>query len=618
MAGLIPQAFIDDLVARADIAELIGRRIRLKRQGREFAALCPFHEEKTPSFTVSPQKQFFHCFGCGAHGTAIGFLMRYEHLEFVQAIERLADELGLEVPREGGETNPNAALYEALAQAQRLFASALEKTSHAGDYLTGRGITAEAIEAWGFGYAPGGGEVLAAALAKRGLDVKTLSAAGLVGTSARGPYDRFRDRITLPIRDARGRIVGFGARSLGEATPKYLNSPETRVFHKGRLLYGLYEARQRERRLERLVVVEGYMDVIGLATAGFGGAVATLGTAVTETQARLLFGTGAGEVIYCFDGDAAGERAAWRALEQTLAALAPGRQVRFAFLPAGEDPDSLVRSAGLAAFEDVLAAAKPLSVWLLDSLADAGIAGAEERARFAGALKSLVNRIADPLFREAVLVSAAERMSLPLARLERLMEAPAAGGRRGEPGRTALREPARPAAAPVTFHPRVEWLLGRLLSDPAAVAGLEWPEELEGPELDGLAVLREMLETLARRPGISTAGLLEYWRERPEAVRLGRLAAAPSLPLNPDQLQAEFRDALGRLGRESRRARLAALERCSAERPLDEAEQRELSLLSRLYALEGAADGGEPPPERRAEYESLLARYERDKAGEKA
>ncbi|MGH8427454.1 MAG: DNA primase [Gammaproteobacteria bacterium] len=612
MPGLIPQSFIDDLVARADIAELIGRRVRLKRQGHEFAALCPFHQEKSPSFTVSPQKQFFHCFGCGAHGTAIGFLMRYEHLDFVQAVERLADELGLEVPREGGEANPHGHLYEALAQAQRLFAAALEDATNAGSYLDGRGITPEAIETWGIGYAPGSGEVLSAALSKQGLDMKILTAAGLVATSVRGPYDRFRDRITFPIRDTRGRIVGFGARSLGAATPKYLNSPETPVFHKGRMLYGLYEARQRERRLERLVVVEGYLDVIALAIAGFGAAVATLGTAVTEAQARLLFGTGAKEVIYCFDGDAAGERAAWRALEQTLPALAPGRDVRFAFLPSGEDPDSLVRGAGLAAFEEVLSAARPLSVWLLDSLAGTSTADAEDKARFAGALRPLLNRIADPVFHEAMLASAAERIGLPLARFTRLMEAPTPADRRSEIARRQPREPAKPAGTSVDFHPRVEWLLRRLLADPEAIAGVEWSESLDRLNLPGLPVLRKMLETLARRPDISTAGLLEQWRDWPEAARLGHLAAGKPLLLDSAQLLAEFRDTLKRLGREARRARLAALERHSAERPLNEAEQRELSLLNRLYALEGAADSGMLSPEKQAEYESLLAQYGRN------
>ncbi len=603
MAGLIPQEFIDDVVARSDIVELIGRRIRLKRQGHEFAALCPFHEEKTASFTVSPQKQFFHCFGCGAHGTAIGFLMRYENLEFPQAVERLADELGLEVPREGGATNPHTALFEALAQAQRLFAAALKKSDKAHAYLEGRGIAPKTRDDWGIGYAPAGGETLFQALTKRGLDEKTLTAAGLVSRSARGAYDRFRDRITFPIRDNRGRVVGFGARALGEATPKYLNSPETPVFHKGRLLYGLYEARQVSRRLERLVAVEGYMDVIGLAQTGFAEAVATLGTAVTEAQAKLLFGTGAGEIVYCFDGDAAGERAAWRALEQTLPALAPGREVRFAFLPSGDDPDSLVRGAGIAAFEAVLAAARPLSSWLLDKLAENGLEGAEAKARFAGEFKPLANRIRDPVFRETLLAAAAERLDLPLARFARLMEAPARERSMRKPRASEPAEAPKAAARP--FDPRIKWLLRRLLAEPSAIAGTHWPPTLSALDIPGASVLHEMLEILAQSPQLSTAGLLEHWRERPEAARLGRLASE-TLPLGPEEIAVEFRDALARLERGPREARLSALERHATERALDAAERRELLLLHRIQALESRTD---LTPEQLDELAALVTKY---------
>ncbi|MDN5864622.1 MAG: DNA primase, partial [Gammaproteobacteria bacterium] len=479
MAGRIPQAFIDDLIARTDIVEMIGRRVRLKRQGHEFAALCPFHDEKTPSFTVSPQKQFFHCFGCGAHGTAIGFLMRYEHLEFPQAVERLADEHGLEVPHEGGPANPHTALFEALARAQRLFVAALEEADPARDYLAKRGISAAAIEAWGIGFAPPGGEVLLRALGREGVEEKTLAAAGLIASGASGRYDRFRDRITLPIRDTRGRVVAFGARSLGDAKPKYLNSPETPVFHKGNFLYGLFEARQRASRLQRLVVVEGYMDVIALTAAGFEAAVATLGTAVTETQARRLFGTGAGEVIYSFDGDAAGERAAWRALEQTLPSLAPGREIRFVFLPAGDDPDSLVRRDGLAAFEKTLETARPLSAWLIDHLAEDGVGSAEERARFTGRFKPLANRIRDPVFRDILLSAAAERAGLPLERFERLMRGQSSGpGRQAERAAPRSRPDSRPGSESGPFDRRVKWLLRRLLSEPAAIAGQPWPQAL--------------------------------------------------------------------------------------------------------------------------------------------
>ncbi|MGH8273268.1 MAG: DNA primase [Gammaproteobacteria bacterium] len=607
MAGLIPQAFIDDLIARTEIVELIGRRIRLKRQGHEFAALCPFHEEKSPSFTVSPQKQFFHCFGCGAHGTALGFLMRYENLEFPQAVERLAEEHGLEVPHEGGAINPHTSLYEALARAERLFAAALKKADAARSYLEGRGLDAETIAAWGVGYAPGGGETLLKALGKEGLSEETLAAAGLVSRSARGAYDRFRDRVTFPIRDTRGRVVGFGARALGEATPKYLNSPETPVFHKGRLLYGLYEARQANRRLDRLVVVEGYMDVIGLAAAGFEGAVATLGTAVTEAQALLLFGTGTGEVLYCFDGDAAGQRAAWRALEQTLPALAPEREVRFAFLPAGEDPDSLVHRDGLVAFEAVLAAARPLSAWLLDHLAADGINGAVERSRFAARFRPFANRIRDPVFHKFMLSEAAQRIGLKLENFEPLMETPAQDhARRGNRPLPRRSSPGGPSVTPTALDSRIKVLLRLLLAEPAAVAGHTWPRALDRLEIPGAAILREMLEILAQHPQLSTAGLLEHWRERPEAALLGRLAASEPVLLDADGIAAEFRDALAKLGREPRRARLAALERRSGERALGAEEKRELRLLQRIQVLEDRAD---LPPAKRDEYEALRAEY---------
>ena len=420
MAGLIPQTFIDDLIARADIVELIGRRVRLKRQGREFASLCPFHNEKTPSFTVSPQKQFFHCFGCGAHGTALGFVMRYEHLDFPQAVEQLAGELGIEVPHTAAADNPNAPLYEVLARAQRFYATELLHDRRAQEYLDARGLST-AREEYGMGYAPADGDRLLAALAQADIAPKTGLAAGLIASNDRGPYDRFRDRLMFPIRDNRGRTVGFGGRALGKARAKYLNSPETAVFHKGRLLYGLFEARQRERRLQQLVVVEGYLDVIGLAVAGFGTAVATLGTAVTEAQAEALFRTGASEVVFCFDGDEAGLHAAWRAMEQVLPVLGPDRSVHFVFLPPGEDPDSLVQKSGVGAFEAELARARPLSTYLFDTLAAPGMKGAEQRARFAGKLKPLLARVRDPVLRETLSAEAAERMGLPLARLEPLL-----------------------------------------------------------------------------------------------------------------------------------------------------------------------------------------------------
>ncbi len=592
MAGLIPQTFIDELIARADIVELIGRRVRLKRQGREFAGLCPFHNEKSPSFTVSPQKQFFHCFGCGAHGTALGFIMRYDHLDFPQAVELLAGELGLEVPHEAGSggENPHAGLYEVLSRAQRFYAAEFERSQTARDYLAGRGLEA-AREEYGIGYAPASGETLFNALRKAGFSPEDGLKSGLLATNARGPYDRFRNRLMLPIHDNRGRTVGFGGRTLGDDKAKYLNSPETPVFHKGRLLYGLFEARQRERRLQRLVVVEGYLDVIGLAVAGYGAAVATLGTAVTEAQAEALFRTGAEEIIFCFDGDAAGLRAAWRALEQVLPALSPGRAARFAFLPSGEDPDSLVRTAGLDAFEQILEAAQPLSAYLFDTLAEPGMEGAEHRARFAGALKPLLQQVRDPLFRETLTVEAAERLHLPLSRLEPLLN-------ENPPPRQSRAAPATRPSAPRSetappWDPRVERALALALAAPQAISAAMPKTDLSGLELPGANVLKTMVETLARHPHLTSASLLERFRTDPAAPRLGRL---------PEK----YRDSIWQLAEDGQEARLALEFSETLERLEESAIEVELERL-RL-----AVDSGQAlDAESQARLRELLAKRQK-------
>ncbi|HEX5314379.1 MAG TPA: DNA primase [Gammaproteobacteria bacterium] len=573
MAGLIPQSFIDELIARADIVELVGRRLRLKRQGREFSALCPFHEEKSPSFTVSPQKQFFHCFGCGAHGTALGFLMRYENLDFVQAVEHLAADLGLEVPHEGGaKTRPHTPLYEALGRAQAFFGTELSRSARAQEYLRRRGLTAPAVETWGIGYAPTDGTALLAALRGAGVDEAVLVAAGLIARNTRGSYDRFRDRLMLPIRDSRGRVTGFGGRTIGEGKPKYLNSPETPVFHKGRMLYGLYEARRQQAGIERLVVVEGYLDVIALAGAGFRGAVATLGTAVSEAQMELLFRSGADEVIFCFDGDAAGERAAWRALEQSLPAVAPGRVLRFGFLPAGEDPDSLVRHDGLEAFEKILTAAQPLSVFLLDRLAAGGLDGAEGRARFAGALRPLLGRVRDELFRDALLTEAAGRLQMAPERLTRLLLPP----RRPAIAAASTSAGFRPA---ISIDPRVARALSLALALPGRVASEGWPESIAALALPGAALLAEVVETLRTDPHLTTAGVLEHWRDRPEASLLGRLASRDPLIDGDEALAAEYRKVLADLVRTGREAEIRQLREAATLRDLDQTERERLRRL---------------------------------------
>ena len=369
MAGLIPQAFIDDLLGRLDIVDVVGSRLNLRRSGDNHLARCPFHDEKTPSFSVSRSKQFYHCFGCGAHGSAIRFMMDYEHLDFPEAVEVLAASLGLDVPREQGaerQVESNRELFTVLEDCVQVYRRALRDYPAAVAYLKERGLSGEIARDFALGYAPEGWETLRDAL---GTDAQTslFSAGMLIKNKQGGYYDRFRDRIMFPIRDTRGRAIGFGGRALGEATPKYLNSPESPVFHKRREVYGLYEARQANASRQPLVVVEGYMDVIALHQHGLPNAVATLGTAVTGDQLKRLFRE-THELIFCFDGDAAGRRAAWRALESALPLLEDGREARFALIPEGEDPDALVRREGADAFRQRLAQTPPAAEFLLDEL----------------------------------------------------------------------------------------------------------------------------------------------------------------------------------------------------------------------------------------------------------
>ncbi len=399
---MIPQSFIQDLLGRIDIVEVVDRYVKLKRTGANYAACCPFHTEKSPSFTVSPTKQFYHCFGCGAHGTAIGFLMEYGGMGFVDAVKDLAQGVGMQVPEEvrseqarrREEEGPD--LHGLLLQAAQYYRSQLKDAPHAIDYLRRRGLSGEIAKRFGIGYAPDGWQNLATAFPD--YQDKALNAAGLVKQTDDGKrYDVFRDRIMFPIVDARGHIIGFGGRVLGDGEPKYLNTPETAVFEKGRELYGLFQARRAIRDAGAVIVVEGYMDVVALAQADVEYAVATLGTATTPVHVQKLLRQ-SDEVVFCFDGDAAGRRAAWRALENCLAHLSDGKQVKFLFLPDGEDPDSYVRAHGKAAFETLLAKADTLSRFLIDELRSATDMGTSEgRAKLLQQAKPLVKQIAAPM-----------------------------------------------------------------------------------------------------------------------------------------------------------------------------------------------------------------------------
>lgn len=409
----IPDYFVQDLLARTDIVELVNSRVPLKKSGRNYSACCPFHQEKTPSFSIAPDKQFYYCFGCGANGNAVGFLMEYERLSFPEAVEQLAHKAGLEVPKEE-DGRPSQSkqqrdrlqvLYDLLSRAERFYRQQLKSAPEkkgAVDYLKGRGLSGEIAKRYGLGYAPPGFDNLMTGLSLDKEGVEQALQAGLLvrNDDSNRTYDKFRDRAIFPIRDSRGRTIGFGGRILGDGKPKYLNSPETPVFHKGQELYGLWEWRQSKEKSGRLFVVEGYMDVIALAQNGVENSVATLGTATTEEHAQKLFRQ-VDNVVFCFDGDNAGRRAAWRALESAMSALEDGKQARFLFLPDGEDPDTLIRAQGREAFLVLADQAPTLSTYLFNHLSeDLDLSTVDGRARLAKLAMPILERAKGELYRK--------------------------------------------------------------------------------------------------------------------------------------------------------------------------------------------------------------------------
>ena len=404
MSGRIPQSFINDLVGKVDIVEVIGSRITLKKTGKNYSGLCPFHSEKTPSFSVSPDKQFFHCFGCQESGTALGFLMLHDRLDFVEAVEALAGSIGLDVPREKGfstkENKADGKLLEALSKATDFFKNQLRESESAKKYLQGRGISGALARDFQLGYAPAGWQVLESNL--NGVTKKSLLDAGLVSQGDKGKsYDRFRDRIMFPIRNTRGQIIGFGGRLMSsDEGPKYLNSPETEAFKKGEELYGLYEARKSPSRLENIVVVEGYMDVLSLVQSGIANVVATLGTATNEIHFQKLF-RHTNEIVLCFDGDSAGRQAGWKALERAVPALTDQKQVKLVFLPEGEDPDTLVQKLGLEDFERLLQNSTPGLDYLVHKLSDGlDLDSLDDKAKFFGLCKPYVEKMQAGILRD--------------------------------------------------------------------------------------------------------------------------------------------------------------------------------------------------------------------------
>jgi len=596
VSGRIPQDFIDDLVQRADIVEVVGSRVPLTKAGREYKARCPFHSEKTPSFWVSPQKGFYHCFGCGAHGTALGFLMEYERLEFPVAVEELARSVGVEVPRtDSAERVSVEPLYTMLDKAAQLYRQALRDDATPVDYLKQRGLDGETAREFGIGYAPPAWDTLLTAFGSGEEDRQHLLAAGLViPRDTGGFYDRFRDRIMFPIRDSRGRTMAFGGRILASGEPKYLNSPETPLFHKGRELYGLYEARRAERKLERLLVVEGYMDVVMLAAHGIRNAVGTLGTATTSEHLRRIFGV-VPEVIFCFDGDRAGREAAWRALQVSLPALHDGRQIRFLLLPEGEDPDSLVRREGAEAFGRRQAQSLPLSQFLLDSLsADVDLGNLDGKARLAALAKPLLAQLPEGVYRELLSNELARRVGLPRERLDALLgnqagpasSAPAARPAAGGPA--PRRRPGGAGRAGATRGSLSRQAIALLLHYPAVAHEVPLPGNLETSGQRGVDLLRELHALARSRPDISPPVLLERFRERPELPHLAQLLTEEPL-VGEDGAAAEFQGCLGRILSAATQQELAALLQKAGEEGLSVTERERLATLQRTVVASTAA-----------------------------
>ena len=528
MAGQIPQRFIDDLLGRVDVVEVVGERVQLKKAGRNYSGLCPFHQEKTPSFTVSADKQFYHCFGCGANGNALRFLMEYDKLPFPEAVEQLAGRLGIEVPREGAD-DPRAQQREKkrkegvnlLELAASFYRERLkmQEGQPAQRYLSGRGLSDEVIKTYGIGYAPAGWEALKQHLSERGIGEPVQVEYGLLihREDTGRTYDRFRDRVMFPIRDLRGRTIAFGGRVMGDDQPKYLNSPETPVFHKGRELYGLYEARQASNKLEQLVMVEGYMDVVALAQYGIHNAVATLGTATTEDHLTRLFRL-VSRVVFCFDGDRAGRQAASRALETALPQMIDGREARFLFLPEGDDPDTLVRREGTQAFQDRVTCAMPLSEFLFEQAAQGrDLNTVEGRERFASQVLEALNKVPEGMLKSLLLESLAKRSGLAQEQLKVLLEKRSQASQRSvtqgdvsqepveqlesESASSAMNNGAVLAAPARSSRSRSQALspVGRivqlLLHEPNLVATL--PDHLEWlPEDDDAPLCRELIELL--------------------------------------------------------------------------------------------------------------------------
>lgn len=575
MAGRIPRVFINDLLARTDIVDLIDARVKLKKQGKNYHACCPFHNEKTPSFTVNGEKQFYHCFGCGAHGNAVDFLMNYDRLEFVESIEELATLYGLEVPYESGngpsqlERHQRQSLYQLMTGLRDFYQQALAQSQSAGarEYLTQRGLSEEVIKHFSIGFAPAGWDNALKRFGRNPDDRQSLIDAGMLVTNDQGrSYDRFRERVMFPIHDKRGRVIGFGGRVLGDGMPKYLNSPETDIFHKGRQLYGLYEAQKNYPEPPKLLVVEGYMDVVALAQFGVDYAVASLGTSTTAEHIQLLF-RATNTVICCYDGDRAGREAAWRALETALPYMNDGRQLRFMFLPDGEDPDTLVRKEGKEAFEARMEQAMPLSGFLFDTLMpQVDLRSPDGRAQLSTLALPLISQVPGETLRIYLRQELGNKLGiLDDSQLEKLLPKQA--------------ENAKPAPQPQLKRTTMRILIGLLIQNPQLATMVPSLDGLEQSDLPGFPLFVELVSTCVAQPGLTTGQLLELYRGTKFSQSLETLATWNHMIVD-DEVDTMFKDALGSMYDDALERRLEELIARDRTHVLSAEERREFWTLS--------------------------------------
>lgn len=582
MAGRIPQHFIDNLLARSDIVDVVNSKVPLKKKGREYSACCPFHSEKTPSFTVSPEKQFYHCFGCGAHGSAISFLMEYERLDFVEAIEVLAELVGIEVEREQTGFEPSkpkedhSSLYDVLQAASQFFQEQLKKHAKAVEYFKARGVSGDIAKEFQLGFAPEGWDTLEKSVGKR-FSQKSLLDAGLLSKNDQGRmYDKFRDRVMFPIRDTRGRTVAFGGRILENGEPKYLNSPETPVFHKSQVLYGLYEARQYAGKMERIIVVEGYMDVIALAQYGVRNTVATLGTATTDEHLKRLFRL-VPRITFCFDGDRAGREAAWRALTHAINIVREGQRIDFLFLPDGEDPDTLLRTQGVEALNQRLDIATPLSEFLLKQLqTNHDTSSFEGRSDLGHAAQQLLKGMPESLLKDQILDAIAsitklkpEQLSKGLPVVETQMRKPIA--EKADKRQQIQATPMRSCIATV-------------LQQPSLVSSISSAQINELHDLPGGQLLTEIADLLYEEPELTPAMLTERFRGHRMESQIHQLSVWEPLPdMELEHWQRLLSESIDHLLKKSQeKYRRERLQELYGKSELSQSEKEELRKLVKI------------------------------------